>query len=341
MNDAATERAGVETVTPGGTVTVEPFDHLGRYWQDKGHPLKWDCLFMLPPWLGTWQTYFGQGQETRLCVARQNGALLGIAPLTITGDSASLISDSDLIDYSDFVVAPSKESTFISVLFEYLRREGVRRFHMPRVRTDSSAASCLGEFSPSSACDISCGEVDELYEMELPDTWDGYLHILSGTERHETRRKLRRLEASGRVGLRTIWDREDIPDAMDTFITLFRSNRPEKAQFMSGVVESFFRSLAAAMAEAGLLKLFFLDLDGTPVAATMCFDYLGAVYLYNNGYDGRFNHLSVGLLSKVFSIRESIRNGRKRYNFLRGGETYKGRLGGRPAKLLRCEVILK
>ncbi len=341
MNDAATERTTVGTVTPGGTVTVEPFHHLNRYWQDTGHTLKWDCLFMLPPWIGAWQRYFGQGPETRLCIVKQNGALLGIAPLTVTGDSASLVSDSDLIDYSDFVVAPSKEGAFISVLFEYLRREGIHRFQMPRVRADFSVSSCLGEFSASPACDISCSAVGELYEMELPDTWDGYLHLLSGTERHETRRKLRRLEASGRLELRIITGREDIPDAMDTFITLFRSNRPEKAQFMTGAVESFFRSLAAGMSEAGLLKLFFLDLDGTPVAATMCFDYLDAVYLYNNGYDRRFNHLSVGLLSKVFSIRESIRNGRKRYNFLRGGETYKGRLGGRPTGLLRCEVILK
>ncbi len=183
--------------------------------------------------------------------------------------------------------------------------------------------------------------MDLLYEMDLPDTWEGYLNLLSGRERHETRRKLRRLESAGHVGLRIIEEKSDVPAAMDAFIALFRSNRREKAQFMGGFAESFFRSLAVRMAEAGLLKLFFLDLNDAPAAAAMCFDYRSTVYLYNNGYDRRFSHLSVGLLSKVFSIRESIRCGRKRYNFLRGSEPYKRRLGGRPVKLHRCEVILK
>jgi len=95
------------------------------------------------------------------------------------------------------------------------------------------------------------------------------------------------------------------------------------------------------MAEAGLLRLFLLRLGNVPAAMALCFDHNSTVYLYNNGYDRRFSNLSVGFLSKVFSIRESIIRKRVRYNFLRGSETYKRRLGGRPLKLLRCEVILK
>jgi CelD/BcsL family acetyltransferase involved in cellulose biosynthesis len=177
--------------------------------------------------------------------------------------------------------------------------------------------------------------------MELPEKWEEYFDLLSGRERHETRRKLRHLESAGHVGLRVIEDEKAALDAMDTFVALFRSNRIEKARFMAGDVESFFRSLAVGMAEAGLLKLFFLDLNDMPVASVMCFDYHTTVYLYNNGYDGHFNHLSVGLLSKVFSIQESIKRGRKKYNFLRGSETYKGRLGGHPVGLLHCKVILR
>jgi CelD/BcsL family acetyltransferase involved in cellulose biosynthesis len=183
--------------------------------------------------------------------------------------------------------------------------------------------------------------VDVLFEMDLPDTWEEYLDLLSGKERHETRRKLGRLESAGHVVLRVIEDKTDVSSAMGIFLALFRANRSEKAQFMTAAVESFFRSLAAAMAEAGLLKLFFLDLNDTPVAVTMCFDYNSTIYLYNSGYDRGLSHLSAGLLGMVFSIRESIRCGRKKYNFLRGSEPYKQRLGGYPVELHRCEVILK
>jgi len=330
-----------ETAGRGGTVSVEPLHRLKGYRSDVGSPLEWDCLFMLPPWLGSWWSYFGEGERGHLYVVKQSGEVLGVAPLAVTGDTASLISDRDLIDYSDFIVAPSRRMEFFSILFDYLRRESVSRLHTGRVRADSTAFSCLQAYSTPLGCDVFCYPVDVLYETELADTWEGYLGILSSKERHETRRKFRRLESAGRVGLRVLEDRKDVLHSMDTFISLFRSNTTEKAQFMTGAVESFFRSMALEMADAGLLMLFFLDLNDRPVAATMCFDYRSTVYLYNNGYDRHFGHLSVGLLSKVLSIRESINRGRKKYNFLRGSEAYKSRLGGHPVRLYHCEAVLK
>ncbi len=330
-----------EIAAPGGWVSIEPLYDLESYWQVAGSQLKWDCLFMLPPLLGTWRSYFAQGLETHLCVVRQHDEVLGVAPLEVRGHTAHLIGDSDLIDYTDFIVAPSREREFLSTLFDYLRGEGISRFDAGRVRADSTIILCLQAYSAFLGCDVSWDHVDVLYEMDLAGTWEGYLDLLSGRERHETRRKLRRLESAGHVGLRVIEDKKDVAHALDTFIALFRSNRKDKAGFMSGDVELFFRSAAVEMAEAGLLSLFFLDLNDKPVASTMCFDYHSTVYLYNNGYDRRYEHLSVGLLSKVFCIRESIKRNRKKFNFLRGGEAYKGRLGGRPVRLLHCEALLK
>ena len=94
------------------------------------------------------------------------------------------------------------------------------------------------------------------------------------------------------------------------------------------------------MAEAGILKLFFLDLDETPAAAVMCFDYNSTVYLYNNGFDNQYRSLSVGLLSKVFAIQDSIERGKNTFDFLKGTETYKRRLGAKPVQLYRCQVQL-
>lgn len=329
-----------EVVTSIGRVTIEPMHHLERYWKDAGSPLKWDCLFMLPPWLDVWWSHFGDGPKTRLWVVKEYDMLIGIVPLIVSGDTARLVSDSDLIDYGNFIVAPSREKEFFSALFARMKTEGISRLDIERVRTDSAMISCLMSCSTPLGYHVSCKPVDMLYEMDLPDSWGGYLNLLSGKERHEIRRKLSHLERAGHVGLRIIEDKKDVSVFMDTFIELFRSGREEKAHFMTNAVESFFRSLAERMAGAGLLKLFSLDLNGTPVASAFCFDYNSTVYLYNNSYDRRFSHLSVGLLSKVLSIRESITHGRKKYNFLRGSEPYKSRLGGHPIKLYRCEVIL-
>jgi CelD/BcsL family acetyltransferase involved in cellulose biosynthesis len=76
------------------------------------------------------------------------------------------------------------------------------------------------------------------------------------------------------------------------------------------------------------------------VAAVLCFDNGSTVYLYNSGYDLRFSALSVGLLSKVLSIKDSIERGRRKYDFLKGDEKYKQYLGGRPLPLFSYRIQL-
>jgi len=51
--------------------------------------------------------------------------------------------------------------------------------------------------------------------------------------------------------------------------------------------------------------------------------------------------LSVGLLSKALCIKESIREGKRRYDFLKGDESYKHQLGGREIPLYRCQITIK
>ncbi|MFA9434866.1 MAG: GNAT family N-acetyltransferase, partial [Deltaproteobacteria bacterium] len=142
------------------------------------------------------------------------------------------------------------------------------------------------------------------------------------------------------VHYRVVEDFKEVMDELETFLALFGLSRSDKEAFMTDQMATYFRSLAETMAREKLLKLYFLDLDDTPAAAVMCFDYNSTVYLYNNGYDGKFSSLSVGLLSKVLSIKESIRRGKKKYDFLKGTEEYKHRLGGRPVPLYRCQVKL-
>ena len=95
------------------------------------------------------------------------------------------------------------------------------------------------------------------------------------------------------------------------------------------------------MAQSGLLRLGILKLDARPVATTMCFDYNDTVYLYNSGYDPQYRSLSVGLISKILCIKDSIERGRNKFDFLKGAEAYKYRLGGEEIPLHGCQIVLK
>ena len=175
-------------------------------------------------------------------------------------------------------------------------------------------------------------------EMDLPESWEAYLDALAGKQRHEVRRKLRRVAEAGDLTLRTVRTPAETDAAMDDFLHLFRRSRPDKLRFMTPGREAFFRSLAAGLARAGMLNLTVLEIDHRPAASTLCVDLGRTTYLYNNGFDPAFRGVSIGIVSKLMTIRASIESGRGVYDFLSGTERYKYQLGGKEVLLSRCVV---
>ena len=332
--------SNISIVNMAYTVTQETFDSLSSYWLDQHSPLEWDCLFVLPGWMKVWWSVFNNGSTPYLSAVRDKNKIIGIAPLMVQGEEARFIGDPDVCDYQDFIVAPGKGEGFFEALLKHLRQEGISRLDLNTVRADSKLLNEFIRVAENVQCEVACDPEDVTFELDLPATWDDFLGMLTGKQRHEIRRKLRRLHEAAEVNYRVVEGFKEVMDELETFLALFGLSRSDKAAFMTGQMNTYFRSLAEAMAREKLLKLYFLDLDDTPAAAVMCFDYSSTVYLYNNGYDGRFSSLSVGLLSKVLSIKESIRRGKKKYDFLKGTEEYKHRLGGRPVLLYRCQVKL-
>lgn len=323
------------------TVTPESFDSLASYWFNPRYPLRWDCIFVLPPWLEVWWRESGSRAESYLCAVRQQETIIGIAPLLLEEEEAFFMGSTDVCDYLDFIVAPGREHVFFDILLHDLRQKGVRRLDLKLVRLDSTVLTHLVDIARDRGCEVSCRVEDVSLELDLPTTWEEYLGMLTAKQRHEIKRKLRRLGETGEVNYRIIEDSEAVPDAIDIFLRLFRESREDKKVFMTVRRESFFRSMAKAMAQARLLKVGILELDALPVAAIMCFDHNNTMYLYNSGYDPQYSSLSIGLISKVLCIKDSIERGRRKFDFLRGGEQYKYHLGGREVPLFNCQITFK
>jgi CelD/BcsL family acetyltransferase involved in cellulose biosynthesis len=323
------------------SVTLESFDSLAASWRDLRHRLRWNSVFILPCWLGVWWQEFGAGAELYLCAVRQGQTVIGIAPLLVSGENASFIGSSDVCDYLDFVVAPGREQDFFDILLENLRQKGISRLDLSSLRPDSTAATDLVGMAGNRGYEVSCKPEDVSFELDLPSTWDEYLGMLTTKQRHEVRRKLRRLRQAGDVNYRLVDDSSAVPRILDIFLKLFRKSSEDKAAFMTPRMESFFTSLAETMGEAGLLNFGILEFNGSPVAALMYLDYNDSVYLYNSGYDPQYSSLSVGLLSKALCIRDSIERGKKKFDFLKGREAYKYRLGGKKVPICNCQIVLK
>ncbi|NLI82420.1 MAG: GNAT family N-acetyltransferase [Deltaproteobacteria bacterium] len=327
-----------ETSVPHPThrVTWECLDDLFHLWRSALHPLRWDCLFTTPVWLRVWWESFQTGPPPPLPVVWRRKEILGIAPLVLKEDSAVLMGSGDVSDFLDIIPRCGCEDLFLQILVGHLAEKGIRRFSLGPVLKDSHLYMSLQRLEQSDGLSSACTEENVSLEMELPATWDDFLAGLSGKERHEIRRKWRRLQRAGAARLRVVEEPGDMAVEMDTFLHLFHISRKDKSLFMTETMEGFFRKLAREFAELHMLKLMFLDLAERPVAAVMCFDDGECLHLYNSGYDPDYQSLSVGLMCKVMSIRHAIRQGRKKYDFLKGSEPYKFRLGGMPVEICRC-----
>ena len=321
-------------------VRMAALEELDAIWKDPENGLQWRCLFTLPPWLRSWWSSFGGGGKPHLVAVADRNDLIGLAPLRIHGQEAALLGGPDVCDYLDVIAVPGRQSDFARYLLSYLGKGGIRKLSFNGIREGGVVATDVIPLARALGWDIQWEKEDVSYAVKLPRTWDSFLSQLKGKQRHELRRKLRRLNEAGDVRFRLFDSVEDAGTAIDIFIDLFRASRPDKAAFMTGRMAGFFRSLASAFSRYRILKLGILELSAKPVSTVMCFDYGSTRYLYNSGYDPHFQSLSVGLMAKVLSIRDAVENGIPVYDFLKGAEDYKKRLGGAPSEIYRCAISL-
>ncbi len=301
--------------------------------------LSWP-LFVTPAWLGSWWPVFGNGFKAFLAVVRKEKSIIGIAPLKLEGKTASFMGSPDVADYQDFITKPGGEKEFFGFLPGELKKNGINRLDLGHLRSDSVTLKHLKPLAEEKGFGASCGKESVSFEFSLPYSFEDHLKMLEGKQRHEVKRQLRRLAGAGEVNYVSVTRPEEVAVAMDRFIEMMRESRHDKARFMDATMEGFFRRLAENMARAGMARLGQLKLDGQVVAAVFCFDYNDTIYLYNSGYDPEYTGLGVGILSKVFCIKDGIELGRGVFDFLKGGEVYKGRMGGSEVALQRCIIDL-
>lgn len=321
-------------------VTVKKLDltELATLWSTHGDALQWHNPFVTPPWLKAWWRHLRDDNESLLLLVTAGTRPLGLAPLMVRNGTARFMGSTDLCDSGDFVVANGTQELFFREILHYLAKEGINRLVLEQVRPDSQVCLSFIPAAQAYGWSVSLTPQNASVEMDLPKSWESYLQGLGGKQRHEVRRKLRRVHDKGNLENQVVREADKTASAMDTFIDLFRQSRADKKEFMTEKREAFFRSLAEELAQSDMLYLLCLTIDNLPAASVFCALNGNTMYLYNNGFDPRFRTLSVGLVSKILTIRASIEAGLSGYDFLSGTERYKYHLGGEEIPLLQCIV---
>ena len=319
-------------------VVVDGFEETAEEWE-RLLALCWtNSVFLTPGWQRIWWRNFGADSEQLILSVRDDGVTLGIAPLMRRHGIVTFIGDTDLFDYHDFIVPRGNETRFYQALCEDLMNMQWDSLDLRSVPQGSPTLRLLPAIMERMGLAVEVEEEDVAPVAPLPETWTDYLDGLPKKDRHELRRKLRRLDAAD-TAVQSRCESPELHDGcMTDFFRLMRASSVEKAEFLTPARAGFFNDIATDLGPAGTFKLYFLEVAGVRVASCICFDHSGTYFLYNSGYDPEYSQLSVGLLNKALCIREAIEEGRQDFHFLRGPERYKYNLGAHDRFIYRLVV---
>jgi len=275
--------------------------------------------FPLSPFLEAWWEALGNGEPLTV---RSTQALL---PLTSHGSEIRIAGESDLTDYHSPLGSGIGD---LAGPLADLARSG-HRLTLDSLPQRSSFELMTG--LEEEGLEVGRVEHEVAAVLELTSEID-HLAALSKQQRHEVRRKRRRY--THRLGPVEIRVSRSDSEAFDRFVRTHRSAPGRKGRFLTGQRETFFRLLAG---QPGW-RIDELSSEDRTIASLFGFEDQDTYYLYNSAYDPEFRDASPGMVLLAETIDRVGRAGLTRFDFLKGGEDYKFRLGARRRQLYRIET---
>lgn len=312
------------------------FDDLKADWNTLLARSGSDTLFLTWEWQTTWWRCLGEGDLWLLAWYDQD-QIVGIAPLYLIVEQDGLrrlniVGCVDVSDYLDVIIAAGSEEQVYSALLDWLTGASAPAWDVAQF-CNVPQQSLTHQLLPAQAVQRgleSATRVEDVCPIiELPGDFETYLQErLSKKQRHEVRRKIRRIQEETQVNWYVVDSALAIEAEMEAFIQLHRLSTDEKHSFMTPEMQVFFREITRAMHDAGWLYLAFIEINGAKAAAMLAFNYKGRLLVYNSGYNpATYAELSPGIVLTSLIIEDAIKRDIKIFDFLQGNEVYKYRFG--------------
>lgn len=313
------------------------FQKLNTQWNEAVSSSSRRCPFFSHEWFYSWWISFGRDCSLEILVFEDSsGKIQGIAPLLIKDNTLSFLASQEVTDYSDFIFFPGQEEEcHVLWLHEVLNQHpGLKRIELVNIPQSSPTLIFLPRAAAKLGFHCHVMESEVAPVLELPSSYEEYLASLSRKNKHELKRKLRKLDALGNVKVKTLTNPEELRPAIEKFIDLHAASSPEKGKFWKKPgMGDFFRGAVERLSSKGWVELNELSLGGKMIAALLNFSYHEGLYCYNVAYSPAHALYSPGFYLFHHAIREAIAEGKRIVDFLRGREKYKYSFGAGESKI--------
>ncbi len=302
-----------------------------------------DCVFLTHEWFRTfWECLSGKNSLEILLFKDERDHICGAAPLMTYGRSLRFIASHEVTDYCDFLYLEEYKAEFFESLLRYLGENYPDRSNMEFINIRSSSPTCglLPQLASAYGFMHSLNETEVAPVLSVPSTYGDYMKSLKRKNRHEIRRKLKRLERLEGIKVKKITETRHLLPAVKNFISLHAKSSPQKQAFwtIEGMPD-FFTRIVHRFSQNGWVEMNVLFFENSLISALLNFLYSDEVLFYNVAYDQDYAPFSPGFYLFHASIVEAISRGKSRVDFLRGREKYKYDFGAKECKIY--SLILK
>ena len=335
-----------------GTMEIREYDNFNEFEKSE-----WDRLVEQSPtnvpflrygYLRNWWQFKGGGQwpentQLKLLSFIKDDTLTGIAPFFRVGDNETetlhLLGSVEISDYLDFISPANQIDTLVEELFKYLNSEGNLQFKkivLVNVPGNSPTLPVLEKTAGRFEWKVEIENAYHTPSIKLTDNWEAYLAGIDKKQRHEIRRKIRRLnEDAERLNWYIVSEKELLEDEFEALLEMMALDR-QKAKFLTSKMRKQMHALTQWAFIAGYLQLSFLTINGEKASGYICFDYNNRIFVYNSGFDMKFSFYSPGWVHLSYLIQHAIENNKHSFDFMRGDETYKYHFGASDSFVMKA-----
>jgi len=340
------------TLSVSDITTDHGFDLLREDWNRLVDRLDVPSPFQSWEWCRAWWKHFGSGHRLRIVVFRDEGEIVGIAPLhqrrygPFLGPSilAPLGWEDHrrkqgITEQNELLFPSSHRAGLLAALSSWL--EG-RAWSLALIPGNQMPPPLEGWAAEKL---VLLGRPMWSYYRSLPATWAEVVAGLGKSMRDNVKYYPRLLERSGhRTTLRVCATPADVAAATPAFLRLHQARATSGAsvahedRFRFSDRRAFLMEVGPMLAAAGKLKVGLLEVDDSIVAAQVWLETGSTMFIYYSGFDPAWSHFSVQLVATIECLKDGIGRGLTSVEFLRGGGLAKERW--ETSKRLRVNVTL-
>ena len=314
-----------------------------------------------PEWLlGWWKAY--QSPNAKLCVLVANNdsanndsaensmdEVVGILPLfsrenLITGRSFHFLgSGRACTDFQTILAHPAHSSEVIERIVNWFAQDGDpgwSTLQLEGVQAGNDAIESLRDRLRRASCTLHTSQLENTWRLDLNGGFDGFMKNLSKGRRRTNKNLINRFDRKDELTFDIITSPESVERELPSCIALHQKRwiaAGELGCFADPRFETFVCSAIISLAEQSKASINVLRLDGRAVACQLLLnDHDGNHFVYSSGRDPAHDGDRFGHILNLVAIRTACERNDRSIDYLRGDESYKGRLRAVPTP---CESI--